>query len=360
MTEPKAARNYALDFLKVVATTVIVFHHYQWYSGLRFANYLDFSSNPYFDWTLMVELFFTISGFFAYRVGGAVRENGSFGAYIGPKLLRLLPVMAVSCFVCFAVDVLHVKLYGVSFAGKAVPELSNTIIASLGLYMGLGPAGYEVNDPVWFVSALLLCYAGYYLLSLLARRFKWRMQWVLAAVLIVVYGLFQVEAKVQFLSWFALRGYLSFTIGLLVGWLLTRCRVTRILQAGCAACILLFLAFVAFARAYINPSTYFTFLVCPSLVILSQGAAAAKCFRHAIWQRLSEISYNVYVWHFGLQMLMNIVAYDFMHAPTPVNMYLFTAMTWAFGTVSYFVIERPLRKWLPTLWTRAFAAPEAS
>lgn len=55
-------RRGALDFLKILATIFIVFHHYQQIVNVTYPEGVDFCSGSFF-WGHMVELFFLISGF---------------------------------------------------------------------------------------------------------------------------------------------------------------------------------------------------------------------------------------------------------------------------------------------------------
>lgn len=58
-------RNSAMDCLRVLATVLIVFHHYQQFTGVRFA-YINFwDGRFYFGW--LVEFFFVMSGYFTYK-----------------------------------------------------------------------------------------------------------------------------------------------------------------------------------------------------------------------------------------------------------------------------------------------------
>lgn len=59
-------RNFSLDFLKIVATIGIIFHHWQQVTGAYFENHINFY-NGRFYWGYLVELFFVLSGFFCWK-----------------------------------------------------------------------------------------------------------------------------------------------------------------------------------------------------------------------------------------------------------------------------------------------------
>ena len=50
-----------LDFIKVIIATLIVFHHYQYLSGIKFNHINFYGGRIYYGY--LVELFFMISGF---------------------------------------------------------------------------------------------------------------------------------------------------------------------------------------------------------------------------------------------------------------------------------------------------------
>ncbi len=58
-------RVYSLDALKIIAATLIVFHHYQQFTETEF-KYINFYSGSFYFGRL-VELFFLLSGFFTYQ-----------------------------------------------------------------------------------------------------------------------------------------------------------------------------------------------------------------------------------------------------------------------------------------------------
>ncbi len=58
-------RVYSLDALKVIAATLLVFHHYEAATETQFKYINFYSGSFYFGW--LVELFFLLSGFFTYQ-----------------------------------------------------------------------------------------------------------------------------------------------------------------------------------------------------------------------------------------------------------------------------------------------------
>ena len=90
-------RNYALDFLKGIATIAIVFHHYQQATGAKFAyNFCD----GWFYYGYVVELFFLVSGYVMGRYVKPIYEGEiSLKCWMAKRMLRYIPIMAIGALI---------------------------------------------------------------------------------------------------------------------------------------------------------------------------------------------------------------------------------------------------------------------
>lgn len=351
-------RSYALDALKVAATTCVLFHHFQQVSGARFEHHINFWGDLTFNWWMMVEVFFMLSGFFAWK--HTEKMDMPFGSYIGKKLSRLVPVMALSTIAYTALYFLHFKITGKTWVFRTLPNFWGLIVSCLGIQEGFGFEGYSLNNPTWFVSVLILCYVYHYLITRLARKCRWRMEWVLVFMVFLCQGFKKLGLELPFFESQAVRGYQAFSMGLLLGFFLQNYRLNGAVKALAAGGIALFAAFAAFAPAYTDPDSTFVFLCIPGLIILSQTETAQKIFRHRFWGTLSEISYNTYVWHAAVQVFLCLFVPSVGMGQTLGSMYLFALIAWMAGALSHFLLEKPLRKWVPVWWARAFEKKEAA
>lgn len=75
MVQREGERYYSLDFLKIVATVIIICHHFQQLSGAFYPGYINFYNGKFY-WGYMVELFFVLSGFFMYPYIEKIRGGG--------------------------------------------------------------------------------------------------------------------------------------------------------------------------------------------------------------------------------------------------------------------------------------------
>lgn len=71
-------RNYSLDVIRIVATILIVFHHYQQIFAVTYPSGVNYYGGQFY-FGYMVELFFVLSGFFMApyiaKIQGRLSEN---------------------------------------------------------------------------------------------------------------------------------------------------------------------------------------------------------------------------------------------------------------------------------------------
>ena len=88
-------RSYSLDFLKIIATIIIVFHHFQQHTNHLYSNFINFNGT-WFYWGYMVELFFLLSGFFMLKYVERINSGEiSLAKWVGLRSKRLLPMVAI-------------------------------------------------------------------------------------------------------------------------------------------------------------------------------------------------------------------------------------------------------------------------
>ena len=79
-------REYSLDVLRILATIGIVFHHFQQVTGTYFENGWNFHGGD-FTYGLIVEFFFLLSGYLAYKYAKSETYSQSLKAFILPPLI---------------------------------------------------------------------------------------------------------------------------------------------------------------------------------------------------------------------------------------------------------------------------------
>lgn len=86
-------RIFILDTLKIIATILIVFYHYQQILNIEFNKINFFGGKFYFGH--LVELFFLISGFLMFNYIEKIKQGLSFEEFFINRLKRLLPLMTI-------------------------------------------------------------------------------------------------------------------------------------------------------------------------------------------------------------------------------------------------------------------------
>lgn len=89
------------------------------------------------------------------------------------------------------------------------------------------------------------------------------------------------------------------------------------------------------------------FFLYPALIILFRCPIIEKFFSRAIWGKLGEISYDVYIWHNPMFILIKQCQLE-VNLGTRISMYLFCLLTWCVGAISYKLIELPLKNFVKT------------
>ena len=162
----KPNRIYSLDLLKFFLTIIIVFHHFQQGTGAIFKGVNFYNGRIYFGYC--VEAFFLISGFVtAFQV--SAKGTGNFKTWMEKRILRILPISALSV-VAWLVVYLFYKL----FTGSSFPGLWRIFTSVTCTFVGGGVIlpgdGQGVNNPLWYVCVLFICYAIYYCLQYLSKK----------------------------------------------------------------------------------------------------------------------------------------------------------------------------------------------
>ena len=343
----KVKRNYSFDFLKILAATGIVFHHFQAITGARYDNFINFSG-AWFNWGYLVELFFILSGYFMYHHITTIQEGGvTLFEWWKKRAVRLLPMCAVTV-VAFEIilfignTVLQTKLWGMDVS------VWGMITAVFGVQEGWVFRNPVINNSVWYISALMLCYIVFYIVTALSAKLKCNPMYFYVAIILFgiaggVYGM-----DFPFWNWQICRGYYAFFFGLLLSAYINKygIKVREIVVSFIT--LALFGALFILSPEYADDHTNYmmTFFVYPALIILFETKPIQKIFCHKVWGTISAISFEVYLWHLPCMLLMYFIMGLLSWKPefSLIFMLVFTLIMWAIATLMYFLLERPLTK----------------
>lgn len=333
-----------------MATILIVFHHYQQLTGARFDTINFFNGRFYFGY--IVEFFFVLSGYFMYpyveRIGGG--EGYTFREFISRRISRLLPLVAIGAIGYEFLAGLYQYIYHTSCFGIEL-TVWGTIIASLGIQDGWALANPCVNNPTWYISVLILCYVVFYLLSYISKRLKVSPFYFYVFMIFVGMGIQTYGINFPFFNGSSSRGYYAFFWGLVVAWYIKNTKVTWKLELLSSAIVLLIILLIVGNYSIMSTGINYilTFIFYPALIIVFLSKPIRTIFKSSKIGTLGKISFDTYIWHNALFILMYIciALFDWtIDLNRMTSMGIFTLITFAVGASSYFLIEVPINKLL--------------
>ena len=341
-------RSVSFDIVRIAATVFILLHHYQQDTGAHFSIGINFYDGNFY-WGYMVELFFILSGFFAFKLVKKIMKGYSFREYFSKKYIRLIPAVFVAAFTyemlvfmyCHQSD----RLYEWSTPSRI--DVWGTIISALGFQEGWGFTNPAINNPTWYISVLLLCYVWLYVIAFFAKKLGINPIYGYILMIMIGTGITTYSSEIPFFCGQDARGYYAFFTGVLLGNVCeshkevsNRCRrICELIFALEVLCLIFRINYVYADGVRGNTPFFLTFCVYPLLVIICHSLDLHNRFIGII----GEITYDIYVWHnvvlFAEFVILNHyrVNVDFSSAR---NVMLYILAVVIVGTVSHFTIDR--------------------
>lgn len=329
-------RFYNLDILKLVSAILIVFHHYQQLTNIRF-NFINFYGGI-IPFGFIVELFFMISGFL---MAMTYKRDGKLFGKIGKRLLRLMPMASISVIVCLIIEFIYKVKMGNTLLWDRWYSFAQIITSILmignGWFVEYSPL---VNNPIWYLCILIVLTVLFVFINESVKSKKLN---AVLYIMIVCAGLvgFKLQMNIPFLYLSNCRGYASFFIGvLLFEEVYARFVPDTIVISSVLSLIVSFMIILAVGKAHWY---IFILMIFPAVVALSIGLPQIKNKHLEIW---GGISFEIYLWHVPLYCLMKLVL-DINHIVvqhTYLTMVGFLVITCGVAVVQYFVVEQSINR----------------
>ena len=345
-------RNYALDALKIAATILIVFHHYQQLTNSTFSDGINYFGG-WFYFGMMVELFFLISGYLMHRYIPVIQEGKlSLKDWYLKRSSRLLPMVAVS------VVVFEIALYVHGFlcpGGFCYSEKTIDVFGSIITTLGLQRIGIfdnpRINNPTWYISVLLLVYVVFYISTRLAKRLQCSYLHIYIFLVLLSCGLRKNGVDVPFFTNHTTRGYACFFYGLLLAEFVHQYGVSTKIAIADMAMLIVLSCLILFKKEFVDQGLWYlmSFVFFPGLVLLTETNFAKRLFRNRFWGIWGQISFNAYIWHCPMIWVMYSVTHFLKITPYYAQrkwMYVFCCLTMLVGVFSFYCIERPLNRFV--------------
>ena len=186
----------------------------------------------------IVEFFFIISGFLCAQKIKETREI-SFESFMRKKIRRLYP-MAVLSVLCITLLMLFDFFAFGRFENGLIPDVfkffNSTLITFSG---GAVKVGRGINNPLWYVSVLMLCYIVFYCLLQISEKNGIKEIYLFILVCSLGIGIHDYEISLPFLNESSGRGYAAFFYG-----------------------TILYYIYKNYSHRFINLISYFTLIIC--------------------------------------------------------------------------------------------------
>jgi peptidoglycan/LPS O-acetylase OafA/YrhL len=292
-------RKYSLDFLKITATTFILFHHYQQYIG-RSTDGLNFVDGKFY-FGYMVELFFILSGFFMFPYVDRIYKGLTFKEFYIPRIKRLVPMLALTAVAFQAFAFIYYLKYHMLEGFFNDMQLWDLVVASVGMQKGWVFADtIFINNPAWYISVLLLCYLIFYLGVAVCRKLGTSSRYFFLAMIMWGIIINTYDIRVAFTNAYTARGYISFFTGLMLATYIYD-RTTSIKEnvASVFIVVTLSLLFVIKPEMLEVGFVYLlTFFFYPAIIIIFRSSIVEKIFNHKAWGFAADVAFNAFMWHF--------------------------------------------------------------
>ena len=337
-THRPSKRLHGLDFVKIIATLLIVLHHYQQVHGVYFEDGINFYYGKfYFGW--IVELFFVISGYVMYPYIKRIKSGLHIKDFIWSRYFRFQPLMAISVIICLILMFLFKALYKMPWQNVEM-NFGDFILSASGLYALWNIV--LINNPLWYIGVLLICYIIMYGVVIVSKKASY-ISWI-GFTLMIILGIciYNIGVDTFLLNNRMARGLYSFFWGLLIAGIINWRRPNKIIYVVAGAFILIFPFIVIVANEYVNTSLNYlsTFFCYTAVVLVFSSEAVNRVFKSDIWELLSGISYHAYIWHSAVFILAALLY--FMIGIIPDFNNLLTLVFMALGvyiiaTLSFFI-----------------------
>ena len=93
-----------------------------------------------------------------------IKQDLNFETFFINRVKRLLPLVAIAAILYECLIYFYFRIFGEKFLDQGL-NFFGTIISILGIQAGWSFENPMINNPMWYVSVLLLCYILFYILT---------------------------------------------------------------------------------------------------------------------------------------------------------------------------------------------------
>lgn len=285
-------RFHSLDFLKFILAVIIIFHHFQQITGVQFSGINFYGGLISFGY--VVECFFIISGFVT-ALGVESKSFVNFRKWITGKCIRLYPMAILSVLVTAIVYLLYRICLGKFPEGITIGlwQLLNSVTLTF-VGGGTGNISLGINNPLWYLCVLLICYIIVYTLNWISFRLTINVKYLYFTMMVAGVSAVTYKLNIPFLNLATGRGYSAFFLGM-VFYYIYKNVPKKILVAYSILCLTLCGICSVLKNGIDDQWGIFTFMIWPSVLIIL--LSCEKLFSWNVFSMLGAISFEMYLWH---------------------------------------------------------------
>ena len=298
----------SISGLRGFSCIIIMLYHYRFIlvnNGIGIMNY-----GHYF-----VEVFVTISGFLmAYNYRNRI-SGMNFMDFFIKRYLKIMPLYWITEICVYAAVILATVLSGEKYSWKPV----QIILELSGFYTGwFGQAQPPVNNPLWTVCSLLLCYVLYYIICRVSNSRK--AVYTGLIVTLIVAGVIALNSPIVKAGYVSIIGsedsircIISFLMGLLLYELYEKVSnqqgkvISYTLMVVFAVIVIMFDNLQKLGIADIENviSWIVIFLFCPLILYSAIFINPIKyVFSRGVFLLIGTLSMDIYVWHWVVRIYL--------------------------------------------------------
>ena len=271
-----------LDGLKIFFILGVILYHYWEKEGIRLvSNCPKLSAFVYTYGWLGVEFFFILSGFLMEHTYKKIIDNLSFPQFMGRRLKSLYaPYLCAECvgILVILADFILCQGQFLFFSGQQI-TVSKIIRALSMTAHSWNTVLYPCMAVNWYINVLILCYALYFVVLRLAKWSKIKPLYLYIAVILFVWGFFQMGISFPFLLGDTKRGYWCFFVGCIL-YNIQKSGIIKKIYILVLDSIILFLLIVGhkfgIPEIFGDVRLVFIFLVFPVLILTVENLPIAK------------------------------------------------------------------------------------
>lgn len=276
-----------------------------------------------------------------------IKEGLTFKEFFLRRIIRLMPLIIIGAISYEILLYIYPKIFGDYFYNLK-PDFWGLIISMLGIQAGWTFENPMINNPMWYISVLLLCYILFYILTKISISKKYNYIYFYIFFIFLGLSIQKNGTDLAFFNSYTARGFYAFFFGLVFSILFNNYKIGKLIKI-LSIFLLIFITYLILKHYYVIEKSInytLTFIYYPILIIIFNFDIIKRILSSKIIGKIGEISFNVYVWHGGFILLLSIINkyYSFnINFASYKTMIIFTIILYIFGVISYYFIEKHLR-----------------